>query len=210
LSTDATAQTCNGTKVVRFYTLTIETGAVTSWTTNQYEFSPILGVVGNELFVTRFEYSASIDKHQAQVLALNVTNGAYSRTISTGLGSAALSNVFGMAVFTTDSMIYTTKLGSTPSRGLGTAPLASSNPYLTNVLLTSEAEHSTAMGLAANATHAYHSRPSGLYRVSLDGSGSDQLFGAAHAIRVELDSEFVYWSVTNIETGEKAILRTAN
>lgn len=208
-STDAAALTCNGTKVVTFYTLTIATGVMTSWTA-QREFSPVLGVVGNELFVTRFDYNSTLDEHQSQVVTLDVSSGISSRIIATNLATAGLGNTFGMAVFTADAMVYTAKLSSSPRRGLGSAPLASSNPYLSNVLLTSEAEHSTVMGLAANATHAYHSRPSGMYRVSLDGTDSDQLFGAAHAIRIELDTEFVYWSVTNIETGEKAILRAAN
>lgn len=207
LSTDAGALACNTSSVVRFYTLTIATGAVTSWTA-QREFSPVLGVVGTELFVTRFEYNTTLDKHQGVAVALDVTNGSVSRIISNGLGSASLSNVFGKAVFLDGMMIYTTKLHGSPNQGLGMAPLTTANVDQNNVLVTGDVQYSSTSGLAATATHAYYSTLGGMYRAALDGSNIDQLFGAAHAMEVEVDSEHVYWSVAFVASAERAILRT--
>lgn len=203
---------CNATKVVTFYTLNLSTLALTQWTTNQYEYGPVLGVVGNELFVTRFMFvGPTVWDFAGSIRALHATTGVYSRIISDGVPvnghTQGLTSEFGQAVFAGTNLIFTAGL-TTNGASLCVAPLDQAQPYLSNTFVPSGLAN-IASGpefLAADATHAYLAEPH-VESITLDGTKTTIFNTPGENTKVAVDSDYVYWSVSVASTEEKAILR---
>jgi hypothetical protein len=198
---------CNNGAVVTFYTINLTTLVQTSWQTTQYEFSHVLGVQGNELFVARFQgyFATGNANYSTSILVLNAATGIATRVVTDmariddiewGLGES-----FGQAVFTGGTVVFTTERGiyQTPSTSYGEASQVKA--YGTFV---------SPEFIAADANDVYFSNPGhSMSRVSRSTLATKDIFGSPgnNTSKVAVDASYVYWSVD--VNGERVILRTA-
>ncbi len=210
---------CNGTKVTKFFTLDLTTLNATQWQTTGNEYAPVLGVVGNEVFVTRFSFTGpDATDFSASIVALNVATGAFSRLIANGVRvdntGYGMTAQFGQAVLSTTEIVFTTILRSDPSSGfygLCRTPLGAVQPHLATTLVTQiqgvilSPEH-----LAADTTSVYLSNlATKIDRVSLADGSAAPFFGDTGSLsELAVDATHVYWTVESA-AGELAILRAA-
>lgn len=213
-------QACNAGKVTTFYTLDLTTLGLTQWQATGEEYSPVLGVIGDEVFVTRFQFvGPSASDFHAAIITLDTTTGANSRLIADSVlvedTPYGMTSSFGQAVVSESEIVFTTSLQPDPFSGIVgmcRTPLNVAQPHLeTTFVKTVAGPTPSAQYLAADATHAYYSAVSTLIeRVSLVDGSVETPFGASgDNTKVVVDATHVYWSASIPVTGERAILRAA-
>jgi hypothetical protein len=207
---------CNQRKVVTFYILDLQTLVQTTvWQTTRFEYSPVLGVIGNEIIVVQYQGAYPSRRgnnfYITAVVALDAATGAQTRLVAGSMvadgTTFAMGNDFGQAVFTADAMLYTTTLdGNLPIEpSLCRVPLNDPTPTLIKrgMLTTSVGPEY----IASDGAHTYYTTASNVDRVETSGIVT-HLFGAPGLqSKVAVDGAHVYWTVA-LADGQKAVLRT--
>lgn len=196
---------CNGSAVVTFYTINLSTLVQTSWQTTQYEFSHVLGVQGSELFVARFNgYFSGNAHYNTSILVLNATTGAYSRTVvdTARIGGTpfGLGEIFGQAVFTGSSVVFTTELGIYQTSSASYGEAAQLKAYSTFV---------SPEFIAADVSQVYLSSPAlSVSSISRSTMAAEDIFGSPGntTAKIALDAGYAYWTVGGTS---RAVLRAA-
>lgn len=217
LNRPSVVQNCNDHKVVTYYTYDLEASSLSTWQTSQYEYSPVLGVIGSEIVVAQYRYNLGDGNFYSSFQTLDAVTGALSRTLANSVIVDGTNNTFGFfdlgVGFAPDSMVYSTILSGASPFVIGKAPLGVVNPWASNTLIES-GYHVAAIDLASDDVNTYYVSGGdavSVIRIGMDGSNKTTLFTNAKTestLQMALDDSYVYFSA-DTATGEKAVLRTA-